>query len=110
MNMHICQNPIEYRQDAPPAESVRPESWTVSRPDWLGLRARLGAAHAARRMLLEEARALYARGSFDRACAHALTSFGHDLPTVNPGSSEVGNLLGGNWEAVAGHQNAGGRG
>jgi hypothetical protein len=102
MNMDIGQNPIEYRQEVTPAGPAR--------PDWLGLRTKLGAAHAARRVLLEGARALCARGSFDRACAHALTSLGHDLPSVNPGSSEVGNLLGGNWEAAAGHQIASGRG
>jgi hypothetical protein len=106
MNIDIGYDHNDYRQEVAPAGFVRAEV----RPDWQGLRARLGAAHAARRVLLDDVRVLHAKGSFDRACAHALTSFGHDLPEVSPGPSEVGNLLGANHEDTAGRQITGGRG
>jgi hypothetical protein len=106
MNTDIGYDHKEYRQEVAPAGFVRAET----RPDWQGLRARLGAAHAARRILLDDVRVLHAKGSFDRACAHALTSLGHDLPDVNPDHSEVGNLPGANAADAAGRQIAGGRG
>lgn len=106
MNIDIGYDHKDCRQEVAPAGFVRAEV----RPDWQGLRARLGAAHAARRVLLDDVRVLHAKGSFDSASAHALTSFGHDLPDVNPDHLEVGNLLGANHDGAAGRQIAGGRG
>ena len=53
--------------------------------DWLGLRARLAAAHSARRALLTELGiAGPAGGSFAPAAAESLAGFGQALAAVNP--------------------------
>lgn len=104
--MNITPHNDCWQEGVAPAGSM----WIDARPDWRGLRARLGAAHAARRVLLEDARVLLRNGSFDRASAHALAAFGHGLPDVNPEASEVGNLPGANCGVAAGSPTAGGRG
>jgi hypothetical protein len=58
-----------------------------SRPlEWHGLRARLCAARAARRVLnaASAAREIAAEGSFDGVSARLLADYGPCLPAVNP--------------------------
>ncbi len=53
--------------------------------DWAGLRARLAAAHAARRTLLAQSGgAGRASGSFAPAAAESLAGFDQALASVNP--------------------------
>lgn len=86
------------QEEAAPVGSIPPDA----RPDWQGLRAGLGAAHAARRIVSGDGGSLLRHGSFDCMSAHALTSFMHALTDINVGTSEVVNLLGGNYRAATG--------
>lgn len=89
----------------PPLSAVNHEAPPL---DWHGLRARLSAVHALR-PILNEARpqkTANAGGSFDSACARALSVYGRNTTSgqvaVNPTALADGNRTFGKDAAVAG--------
>lgn len=79
--------------------------------DWLGLRARLDAAHSARRQLLAElAVAGPAGGSFAPAAAETIAGFDQALASVNPNDLGDGKPRQGMGDNVTGASPVGDRG
>jgi len=78
-------------------------------PEWHSLRARLGAAHAAR-SAMANLRGKERQGSFSPESAHAMDVLGQCLADVN--RTALSNVKGGGGigNGVAGEANAGGRG
>jgi hypothetical protein len=81
--------------------------------DWLGLRARLTAVHALRPILSQAMprKTAIAGGSFDSACARALSVYGRGTGSgqvaVNPTALADGNRTFGKDAAVAGAHSVG---
>ena len=80
------------------------------RPDWHGLRARLTAAQAMRRALDDKRQPIGLAGSFARAAADAVQSYGYGLEAVNPVDSATGKHPAGNDDGGVGASSTGGRG
>jgi hypothetical protein len=81
-------------------------------PEWHGLRARLVAARATRRVLSEDSAAGGAAfaGSFDGASARVLADYGERLSAVNPVFWAYGKPVQGMDANIAGETNPGDRG
>jgi hypothetical protein len=81
-------------------------------PEWAELRARLAAAHAARRAIAAgwPCNAAARRGSFSQSAAALLAVQGRQLDVVNRVPSDSGNCILGMVVAAAGASRSGGRG
>jgi hypothetical protein len=80
-------------------------------PEWFGLRTRYGAAHAARREMLQMLALRPApAGSFNRTAAAALLAGYDAAQAVNPNSLVDGKYPAGNEGSVAGAPTVGDRG